>query len=247
MVGTSGITRGPSLPISTSAASSSLCAATKSRRPIEPRSSQVSSTSFRLKPEFPSALREHRFQCAQVQRVLALVVRTAAAIPAIAFLGEPPGIEAGAPLVLQAAHGIAVAVGQDRRTLRILEALGREDGAEPRLRIGMNSDDEAHALQPRPDRAVQVALHVGLVAGVLRRAGNRHQFGQPVAEAVAVEELQRTSDCARACAHRLPPMCPAQRAGYADRSGSREPPTRRRSVCEGLHTARVTRVRVFWC
>ena len=73
---------------------------------------------------------------------------------------------------------------------RVFHAFGRQDRAEAVARIGVDGDREAHAFQPGADRGVEVALHVGFVAGVLRGAGDRHQFGQPVAERPAIEELQ---------------------------------------------------------
>ena len=165
---------------------------------------------LQVEPEFSATLRQHRLQRGQVQRVLTLVVRAAAAIPAppplaIVFLGEPPRIEARAPLVLQSPHRIAMAVGQDRRPLRILDPFGSQDRTEAGARIGMDGDGEAHAFQPRRYRRIEVALHVGLVSRVLRGAGDRHQFGQPVAEAVAVEEIQSACNSALTCSHRSSP------------------------------------------
>ena len=67
---------------------------------------------LQVEAEFAVALREDRLERGQVQRVLALVVGTAATVPAIGFLGKPPGIEAGTPLVFQPAYRVAVAAWQ---------------------------------------------------------------------------------------------------------------------------------------
>ena len=174
IVGTSGITRGPSLAISTSAASSSVCAATNSRRPIEPRSSQVSSTSFRLKPSLPP----------RSASTASSAERFTACWPLLSALPRPyqrsassvrrPGIEAGAPLVLQAAHGVAMAVGQDGRPRRVFEAFGGQDRAEAVARIGVDGDGEAQAFQPGPDRARR-----GSAARRLRGRGPAKCWGSP--------------------------------------------------------------------
>ena len=208
MVGTSGITRGPSLPISTSACQQVLVRGDEVAQ--ADRAALLAGLQHQLQVEAQpaAALRQHRLQRGEVQRVLTLVVGGAAAVPAIAFLGEPPRIEARAPLVLQSAHRVAVAVGEDGRPRGVLHPFGGQDRAEAGVRIGVDRDGEAHALQPRADRRVEVALHVGFVAGVLRGAGDRHQFGQPVAEAAFVEELCRSRYCALTCSHPAPlPFC----------------------------------------
>ena len=151
MVGTAGSTRGPSEAISASAASASLLAATNSRRPLLPRSSAVSSTTRMLAPRRAAALRQHRFERGEVERVLALVVGGAAAVPAVAFLRQAPGREAGAPLLVQAADRVAMAVEQDGRAGRVLDPLGGQDGAEALQRVRMDGDGEAHAFEPGAD------------------------------------------------------------------------------------------------
>ncbi len=47
-----------------------------------------------VEAELAVALRDHGFERGDVQRVLALVVGGAAAVPAVAFLDQPPGFEA---------------------------------------------------------------------------------------------------------------------------------------------------------
>ena len=142
---------------------------------------------FQVEPELAAALRQHRFQRGQVQRVLALVVGGAATVPAIALLGQRPGIEAVAPLVVQPADRVAVAVGQHGRPRRIFHPFGDQNGAEAGRRIGMDRDGEAHALQPGLDRSGEIPLHIRRVPRVLRGAGDRHEFRQMVAEPVRIE------------------------------------------------------------
>ena len=48
-------------------------------------------------------------------------------------------------------------------------------------------------LRRRTGRRIQIALNAGLMSEVQQHAWDCHQFGQPVAEGVAVEEVQ----CAR--------------------------------------------------
>jgi hypothetical protein len=137
---------------------------------VEPRSSLVSRISFRLNPS-----------------VLALVVGGAAAVPAVGFLGQRPGRQAGAPLIVQAADGVAVAVGQHGRAVRPLQPFGEQDRTEAGRLVGVDFHREPHALQPGLDGLGQIPVDVGLMAGILRGAGDRHQRREVVAEAVGVE------------------------------------------------------------
>ena len=187
-------------------ASSSACAATNSRRPSEPRSSLVSSTSFRLKPSLPPRSASTCLQRGQVQRVLALVVGAAAAVPAIAFLGQRPGIEARRPTDPPARA-------RYRRGHRSGRSAAPDPHAAPRSGSARSrSRGLAWIATEKPRRsshgriALEVTLHVRLVRRVLRGAGDRDQFRQPVTEAVAVEELHRP--CYRAVTRTHPAAFP---------------------------------------
>jgi hypothetical protein len=126
--------------------------------------------------------------------MLAFVVGRAAAVPTIAFLGELPWIKTGAPLIFQPTHGVAMTVSQDGRRRRILDPFGCQDRSESRAWIGVNGDGKAHALQPWPDRGIQIELHIGFMPWILRRAADCHQLRQMIAKAVAVEAIQRARD-----------------------------------------------------
>jgi hypothetical protein len=77
---------------------------------------------LQLKPSAPRS--EHGFERRDVDAVLTLVVGRAAAIDAFAFDGDFPRRQAGAPQIVEAANGVAVAVDQRRDEIRILDALG---------------------------------------------------------------------------------------------------------------------------
>ena len=136
----------------------------------EPRSSLVSSTSFTLNPSLPP----------RSSSTCSSAVRLSACWPLLSALPRPyqrspascqrPRIEARVPLVFQAAHGVAVAVGEHGAQRRVLDALGGQDRAETWLRIVMHRRPKTHALDPRPDALVQIPRDVGLVARVLRGA-----------------------------------------------------------------------------
>ena len=99
---------------------------------LEPRSSRHLQHQLDVEAEPAAAFRQHRVQRRQVQRVLALVVGGAAAVPAVALLGQRPGQQAGAPLVFQTAHRIAMAVEQDGRAGRVLDARRRSGSGRSR-------------------------------------------------------------------------------------------------------------------
>ena len=71
-----------------------------------------------VEAELAAALRQHGLQRGDVERVLALVVGGAAAVPAVALLGQRPGLQAGAPLVVEPAHRVAMAIEQHGRARR---------------------------------------------------------------------------------------------------------------------------------
>ena len=175
MVGTSGITRGPSLAISTSAASASPLRGDELAQADRAAFLAGLQHQLQVEAELAAALRQHRLQRGQVQRVLALVVGGAAAVPAVAFLGQRPGIEAGAPLVLQPAHGVAVAVGQDGRARRRPRSVRRSGSGRSRSRgLGCTATREAQSLQPGPDR-----LRPGSAARRPRGPGPARCSGSP--------------------------------------------------------------------
>ena len=85
-------------------------------------------------------------------------------------------------------------VGQHRRQIGPLEALGEQDGAGTGLRVGMDGDNEPETDQPGTDPLLQIAPQIRLVAGILRGAGDRHQLRQPVAQPAVIEQLLGAGD-----------------------------------------------------
>src|ERR687886_2889154 len=93
--------------------------------------------------------------------MLALVVRHAAAVPAVGALRQPPGREARFPIRIEAADDVAVPVAEHGRALA-LDALGIEERALG-LRLGQNAAGESESLEGR--------LHLGLdITGEFGRA-----------------------------------------------------------------------------
>ena len=91
-------------------------------------------------------------------------------------MADHPEVRARAPLIVQAADGVAVAVGENCGAVRALEALGEQDWAEAGDRIGVDLDRKAEALEPGLDGGGQVALDVGLVGRILGGAGDFDQL-----------------------------------------------------------------------
>jgi hypothetical protein len=163
-----------------------------SPRPGEPTSSPVSRRNFELEP---SALGDDAGERRQVDRVLALVVGRAPAVVALAFLPQHPGIEPRAPLRLEAADDVAVAVGQDGRQPRVFETFADEEGWTVRA-DGIVEEPHlvAHALERRADllgeiggemRPALLHLALGLVGDAARQVAD---------EAAVVEALYRPLD-----------------------------------------------------
>jgi hypothetical protein len=142
---------------------------------------------FEVETEGAGAFGENGLERGEVEGVLAFVVGGASAVPAVAFGGEGPGRKALAPLIVQAADGVAVAVGENRGAVRALEALGEQDWAEAGDGIGVDLDGEAEALEPGLDADGQVTLDVGLVGRVLGGAGDFDQFCKVVVEYIGIK------------------------------------------------------------
>ena len=121
MVGRSGLTRGPSEAISTSAAKSALCAAHQLCQALGARLLARLDDELGVEAEAAAALGAHRIECCHVERVLALVVGGAASVEAVAVARDDPRAFAFGPLVLLAADDVAVAVAQDGRQAGRLE------------------------------------------------------------------------------------------------------------------------------
>src|SRR5690606_8856000 len=111
-----------------------------------------------------------------------------------------------APLVVEAAHRVAVAVEQYGRTRRVLDALGGQDRPEARHWIRMDGRTEAEALHPGADGAVEVAVQLGLAPLLLSGGGDGDEPGEQGLEAgvfriVAVEKAPGARDRALAAGH----------------------------------------------
>src|SRR4051812_24256109 len=117
--------RGPSDAISTSALSSLVLLAERlqARRPR-----LLAGLDQHLDVEAELAARaQHRLERAEIDRVLPLVVGGAAAVDALAFLLQLPGLEPRAPLPLLPADHVAVPIQEYRRPLGVFDQLGHQE------------------------------------------------------------------------------------------------------------------------
>ena len=146
--------------------------------------------------ELAAALGQHGLQRGEVDDVLALIVGGAAAVPAVARAGQAPGVEAGLPLILQAADRVAMAVGDDGRA-GALDAFGEQDRAAALHRVGVDGAGEAELLEPGQHALVEVGVEVRAVARLLAGAADGDELAEPFLEPAAIEERQRLVD--RAC------------------------------------------------
>ena len=109
--------RGPSEPISTSAANSSRCSAHTSRRPGEPTSSPISISHLALKPSLP---RVRSTAACAAMLIVCWPLLSAVPRPVIAAvgLGQLPRRRARLPTRLEPADHVAVAVAEHGRQRR---------------------------------------------------------------------------------------------------------------------------------
>jgi hypothetical protein len=126
-----------------------------------------------LHVEAQSAARGHDLaQRCNVDAVLALVVRGAAPVPAIAVHGHGPGRSPRAPLRIVAKHDVAVAVHEDGRERVVLVTIGKQewagagdrivDDAKPETLLGERGADFIREVAPQIGEGV-LALAVGVV------------------------------------------------------------------------------------
>ena len=118
----------------------------------------------------PAARRQHLPERREVDRVLALVVGRAAAVPAAAVHRDFPRRTAAGPLAVVAGDDVAVAVDQHRRQRRILAALGEQHRRRAGDGVVPERPAKAHRRNTRADFVGQVAHEV---------RGSRRDPGSP--------------------------------------------------------------------
>ena len=187
-VGRSARSRGPSLAISTSAASASRCARQNSASPGEPVSSPISISQVTLKPSAPAARRHAPRQRREVDAVLALVVGGAAAVPAlVARRSASTGRGRRASALRGRArrrHGRTPARWAARRPRR---AAPISSGCAPGSGLSMHLGRDADRRQRRRDLVAQVGAQRRRALGVLALGAVRDAARQRAFEGAAVE------------------------------------------------------------
>jgi hypothetical protein len=130
---------------------------------------------------------QHRRQRADIDRVLALVVGGAATIEALALRLYLPGREALAPLRLLAADDVTMAVAEDGDELGVLDALGQQERAASRDRVGQDAAGEAQALERGRHLGRQIGFKIGPAGRVLAFSGDGHAAAEIGHETAVVE------------------------------------------------------------
>ena len=122
----------------------------------------------------PAARGQDLAQRRDVDAVLALVVRGAAPVPAIAVHGQRPRRETRAPLRVVPQHDVAVAVHEDRRAARRLRAARQAGTGRARDRILDDAKREAQRGKRGADFVREVAAQIGkrIAALALRAMGD---------------------------------------------------------------------------
>ncbi len=140
------------------------------------------------------ARREHLLERREVDRVLALVVGRAAAVPTVALDRDGPGAAARRPLSVVAAHDIAVAVGQDGERRTRLDPLGEQEGAALRDRVVDDPAREAQRSQAGRHLIVQIGAQDRPAGSVLALGSKGDAARQRVQKAPVVERGQHLVD-----------------------------------------------------
>src|SRR3974377_2164765 len=101
-----------------------------------------------------TAFREHRLKASDIDRVLALVVRCAPTVDAVAFDNHPPRRQSRPPHIVKTTNGVPMSVHQNRNERRIFDALGSKyRGPE---RIVENATGKSESRQRRHNLVVEI-------------------------------------------------------------------------------------------
>ena len=203
IVGRSGASRGPSEPISRSAASMSFALGAELGQ--AGRADLLAGVDHERAVEAePAALGDHHLKRQHVDQVLRLVVGGAAPVPALALDGERPRIEALAPLAFEAADDVAVAVAQHRRQAIILVPRRDEERSAMGDRVGQDLGRIAHALEGRRDLAFEIDAELRSALRHLALGAERDAAREIVAERAGIEVALGAPDGGLTAHVRLP-------------------------------------------
>ena len=140
---------------------------------------------FGVEAEAP-ACRHHRRHRGEIDRVLALVVRRAAAVIAAVTLGQRPRRKTVLPRIVEAADRVAVAIAEHGRQALALDALGIEERPFG-LRVREHAARKAHRLERGAHLGFDVAREVGGAVGVLTLGRDRDAARKVRLEGAGVE------------------------------------------------------------
>ncbi len=149
---------------------------------------------LRVEAEPAAARGEHARQRGQVDRVLALVVGAAAAVPAIAVGRERPRRQRRAPLRVVAAHDIAVAVDQHGRQRVVFVARREQERAAAVDGVVDDPRRETEAGGLGRDLVGQIGAQRGVAAAFLAFGAQADAAAQGCEERTGFELVQRVLD-----------------------------------------------------
>src|SRR5262249_24831339 len=150
----------------------------------------------------PPAFGQHGSERRDVDRVLPLVVGRATTIEALAFDRDRPRREPGAPLIVEAADGVAVAVQQYGERGAVLGALRHQERRSER--VVEHTRVEAERSNARRDLVIEIAAQRRGPFRLLAAARERHAPSQVDEKLAAVEIGVGAGDCSAAAHARSP-------------------------------------------
>ena len=130
---------------------------------------------------------QHGFQRGDIDRVLALVVGGAAAVEPLALLGQDPGRQSLAPLLVIAQHHVAMSIGQNRRQIIGFVPIGQQEWSRPLARVFQDAAAVAHPFEGRLHLVGQIAVQHAHPLRVLAFRRYRNPAAQILDESALVE------------------------------------------------------------
>lgn len=173
---------------------------------------------LRVEAEPAAARGEHARQRGEIDRMLALVVGAAAAVPALAVGGQRPRRQRRAPLRVVAAHDVAVAVDQHGRQRVVLVPRREQERRAAVGRVVGDAGGEAEAGGLGRDLVGQVRAQRSGGAAFLALGAQRDAAAQGREECAGFELVQRVLDgggTAQDVSPRVPCKAVGRRAAHA--------------------------------
>ena len=143
----------------------------------------------------PPARRDDLSKRRDIDRVLTLVVDHTAPIDAVAVERDGPGGKTAAPILVETAHDVAVAVSQHGQRVRILDPPPDQKRAASRIGVIVDRHCIIERAQRRRDLGLEILVKLGPAGWILTLGRNRHatpKVGQEAA--LVIVGLERSDD-----------------------------------------------------